>query len=133
VIWQSSIKRSHHFFGLIKKRRQQRRFTILSLKIHLLTLQLKGTVDFTLDGQHFTALNGGPVFKFNESVSFVVHCKNQEEIDYYRDSLLKDGGKEFQCGWLKDKFGLSWQVVPDRLLELLNVPTKKKPTGLCRQ
>jgi predicted 3-demethylubiquinone-9 3-methyltransferase (glyoxalase superfamily) len=63
------------------------------------------TVEFTLDGQHFTALNGGPGFTFNESVSFVVHCKNQEEVNHYWDSLLKDGGKESQCGWLKDKFG----------------------------
>lgn len=77
------------------------------------------TVGFTLFGQTFTALNGGPLFKFNESVSFVVHCDSQDEVDYYWDSLLKDGGKESQCGWLKDKFGLSWQVVPDRMMQLL--------------
>ncbi len=84
------------------------------------------TVGFTLNGQNFTGLNGGPIFKFNESVSFVVHCENQEEVDYYWDSLLKDGGKESQCGWLKDKFGLSWQVVPDRMIELLTDPDEKK-------
>lgn len=84
------------------------------------------TVDFTLNGQHFTALNGGPHFKFNEAVSFVVHCENQEEVDYYWDSLLKDGGRESQCGWLKDKFGLSWQIVPERMLELLAGPDKDK-------
>jgi len=76
------------------------------------------TVGFTLDGQNFTALNGGPIFKFNESVSFVVHCKTQEEVDDYWDKLVA-GGKESQCGWLKDKFGLSWQIVPDALLELI--------------
>jgi predicted 3-demethylubiquinone-9 3-methyltransferase (glyoxalase superfamily) len=77
------------------------------------------TASFSLDGQNFTALNGGPIFKFNESVSFVVHCKGQEEVDYYWEGLLADGGTESQCGWLKDKFGLSWQIVPDTLFELL--------------
>src|SRR6478735_2772268 len=77
------------------------------------------TVGFTLNGQKFTALNGGPIFKFNESVSFVVNCDSQEEVDYYWDKLLEGGGRESQCGWLKDKFGLSWQVVPVRMIELL--------------
>lgn len=90
------------------------------------------TVDFTLNGVQFTALNGGPNFKFNESVSFVVHCDNQEEIDYYWDSLLKDGGQESQCGWLKDKFGLSWQVVPDRLLKLISDPDKAKASRVMQ-
>lgn len=84
------------------------------------------TVEFTLSGEKFTALNGGPAFKFNESVSFVVHCNSQEEVDYYWDNLLKDGGKESQCGWLKDKFALSWQVVPDRLMEWLMDEDKEK-------
>ena len=76
------------------------------------------TVSFSLEGQEFTALNGGPLFKFNESISFVVHCKTQEEVDYFWEKLLA-GGQKSQCGWLKDKFGLSWQVVPDILIELL--------------
>lgn len=76
------------------------------------------TVAFTLNGQKFTALNGGPLFKFNESVSFVVNCDSQEEVDYYWDKLL-EGGQESQCGWLKDRFGLSWQIVPVRLMELI--------------
>jgi predicted 3-demethylubiquinone-9 3-methyltransferase (glyoxalase superfamily) len=71
-----------------------------------------------LDGLRFTALNGGPAFKFNEAVSFVVTCDTQDEIDYYW-SKLTAGGSEVQCGWLKDKFGLSWQIVPARIGELL--------------
>jgi predicted 3-demethylubiquinone-9 3-methyltransferase (glyoxalase superfamily) len=76
------------------------------------------TVGFDLDGQPFTALNGGPIFKFNESISFVVHCETQEEVDHYWEELL-EGGQESQCGWLKDKYGVSWQIVPDVLIELL--------------
>src|SRR3954469_13851332 len=75
------------------------------------------TVDFTIEGQRFTALNGGPVFKFNESISFVVHCKTQKEVDYYWKKLTA-GGKEIQCGWLRDKFGVSWQIVPEAFLEV---------------
>ena len=80
------------------------------------------TVSFELDGQRFTALNGGPMYKFNESVSFVVRCDSQEEIDYYWEKLTADGGMESQCGWMKDKFGLSWQIVPARLGELIANP-----------
>jgi predicted 3-demethylubiquinone-9 3-methyltransferase (glyoxalase superfamily) len=76
------------------------------------------TIAFELDGQKFTALNGGPFFKFNESVSFVVRCDSQQEVDYYW-SKLSAGGTESQCGWLKDKFGLSWQIVPARLPDLI--------------
>ena len=75
------------------------------------------TVGFELEGRAYTALNGGPMFRFNEAVSFVVHCKTQEEIDRYWSALL-DGGSPSQCGWLKDRYGLSWQIVPDLLLEL---------------
>lgn len=74
------------------------------------------TVDFQLDGQEFTALNGGPEFKFNEAVSQVVHCKTQEEVDYFWEKLSA-GGEIVECGWLKDKFGMAWQIVPDSLLE----------------
>src|SRR5882762_8708414 len=80
------------------------------------------TIEFEIEGQKFTALNGGPQFKFNESVSFVVHCKTQEEVDYFWEKLLAGGGQESMCGWLKDKFGLSWQITPDALLELLSDP-----------
>lgn len=74
------------------------------------------TVEFELDGQEFIALNGGPHFKFTEAISLAVHCQTQEEVDYYWEKLSVDGGQESQCGWLKDKYGLSWQIVPDALL-----------------
>ena len=76
------------------------------------------TVDFSLNGSPFVALNGGPMFSFNEAVSFQIMCKDQAEVDYYWDALTA-GGEESQCGWLKDRFGVSWQVVPTRLPELL--------------
>ena len=77
------------------------------------------TVEFELDGQRFIALNGGPQFQFNEAVSFVVNCRNQEEVDRYWDQLLAGGGQPVQCGWLRDRFGVSWQVTPTQLLELV--------------
>jgi|SRR3954468_19337551 predicted 3-demethylubiquinone-9 3-methyltransferase (glyoxalase superfamily) len=80
------------------------------------------TVQFDMHGQSFTALNGGPQFKFNEAVSFVIHCDDQKEVDYYWEKLIAGGGAPSQCGWLKDKFGLSWQVVPKVLFELLSNP-----------
>ncbi|MGE2737162.1 VOC family protein [Mycolicibacterium vaccae] len=76
---------------------------------------------FTLDGQRFIGINGGPVFPFTEAVSFTVDCEDQSEVDYYWDRL-SEGGQESQCGWLKDRFGLSWQIVPKRLLELTSDP-----------
>ncbi len=79
------------------------------------------TVGFELEGQSFTALNGGPLFKFNEAISFVVDCGTQEEVDHYWDGLLA-GGQAQQCGWLKDRYGLSWQIVPRILIELMSGP-----------
>ncbi|HXS12178.1 MAG TPA: VOC family protein [Acidobacteriaceae bacterium] len=79
------------------------------------------TIGFELDGQPFTALNGGPDHQFNEAVSFVVHCKSQAEIDDYW-TKLGDGGSEIACGWLKDRFGLRWQIIPDNIAELLRHP-----------
>ena len=84
------------------------------------------TVDFTLDGHQFTAINGGPDFKFNEAVSFLVNCADQAEVDYFWENLTADGGEEGPCGWLKDRFGLSWQIVPSRLGELLSDPDKDR-------
>jgi predicted 3-demethylubiquinone-9 3-methyltransferase (glyoxalase superfamily) len=88
----------------------------------------KGTVmtaNFQLDGQEFTALNGGPMFKFSPAISFVVHCETQEEVDEYW-AKLSAGGKENQCAWLDDKFGVSWQIVPNALIELLSDPDPAK-------
>ena len=83
------------------------------------------TVDFELDGQPFTALNGGPEFTFSEAVSFQVPCHDQDEVDHYW-SKLSDGGEEGPCGWLKDRFGLSWQIVPTVLLELVSDPDPER-------
>ena len=84
-------------------------------------------VEFELDGQTFTALNGGPIFKLNEAISFQVDCATQEEVDYYWEKLSEGGDeKAQQCGWLKDKYGLSWQIVPRVLVEMLNDPDAKK-------
>lgn len=81
-------------------------------------------VTFKLNGEKFMALNGGPQFKFNEAVSLVVDCETQKEIDHYWKSLIADGGSEGNCGWLKDKFGVSWQIVPSILPKLLSNPEK---------
>ena len=81
-------------------------------------------VIFEINGQKFMGLNGGPMFKFTEAVSFVIDCENQKEIDYYWDAFTKDGGEESMCGWCKDKFGLSWQVVPAVLGKLMGDPEK---------
>ena len=83
------------------------------------------TASFELEGQDFTALNGGPQFKFNEAISFVVSCRTQDEVDELWERL-SEGGKTQQCGWLKDKFGLSWQIVPVVLIELLGDPNPEK-------
>ncbi len=85
------------------------------------------TVAFELDGQAFTALNGGPLFKFNEAISFQVNCETQEEVDYYWEKLSEGGDKTAQqCGWLKDKYGVSWQVVPTVLPEMISDPDAAK-------
>jgi len=77
------------------------------------------TASFELEGEKFVALNGGPRFKFTEAISFVINCENQQEIDYFWNKLIGNGGQESMCGWLKDKYGLSWQVVPVELSSLL--------------
>lgn len=84
------------------------------------------TVEFELNGHRFTALNGGPIFRFTEAVSFAVHCKTQKEIDYYWKKLTSKGGMEIECGWLKDRYGLSWQIVYEGQLKMLLGKDKKK-------
>jgi predicted 3-demethylubiquinone-9 3-methyltransferase (glyoxalase superfamily) len=83
-------------------------------------------VNFQIEGQDFMALNAGPLFKFTEAISFVINCQTQEEVDYFWSKLIANGGQESQCGWLKDKFGLSWQVTPTILGELLADKDPKK-------
>ena len=86
-------------------------------------------VSFELLGQEFMAISAGPVFTFNESISFMVKCDTQDEIDYYWEKLTADGGQEGQCGWLKDRFGLSWQVVPANMVEMMDA---KDPEATAR-
>ena len=83
------------------------------------------TIAFELDGQEFTALNGGPQFKFNEAISLVVHCQDQKEIDYFWEKL-SEGGEKVECGWLKDKFGVAWQIVPEFLMQVLQGNDQQK-------
>lgn len=82
--------------------------------------------EFVLDGQAFTALNGGPHFKFSEAISLVVNCSGQQEVDYFWDALIAGGGAPAQCGWLKDKYGLSWQVVPTEAVAMMSDPDPVK-------
>jgi len=99
-------------------------------KVHQTTPYAQGTeragqvmtVEFELDGRRYVALNGGPDLRFNEAVSFMIGCAGQDEVDRYWDALVADGGQEGPCGWLTDRYGLSWQVVPNELLELISGP-----------
>lgn len=84
------------------------------------------TVAFELEGQSFLGLNGGPMFKLTEAVSFIIYCETQAEVDHYWNALTADGGQPSQCGWLKDKFGLSWQVTPTKLLDMVTSDDKAK-------
>src|SRR5881227_4174532 len=84
------------------------------------------TVEFELEGLKFVGLNGGPHFKFTEAVSFAISCETQEEVDYFWEKLTADGGQESQCGWLKDKYGLSWQIVPTVLIDMLHDKDSRK-------
>ena len=83
-------------------------------------------IEFEIEGQKFVALNGGPLFKFNESISFVINCETQEEVDYFWEKLTANGGEESACGWVKDKFGVSWQVTPTVLIDMLHDSDQQK-------
>ena len=112
---------ARYYAGIFKKSRIVRitRYPKAGHEIHGKPEGSVLTVEFELDGQRFTALNGGPHFKFNEAVSLEIHCDTQEEIDYYWEKLTAGGDpKAQQCGWLKDKYGLSWQVVPTEVTEM---------------
>jgi len=91
------------------------------------------TIDFEIEGQKFLALNGGPIFKFNEAISFQIYCETQDDVDYYWDKLTEGGDKNAQvCGWLKDKFGVSWQVVRNILVKMLQDKDSKKTENVMR-
>jgi len=103
------------------------RYTEAGREVHGRPAGAVMTVAFELDGQAFTALNGGPMFKFNEAISFQVNCETQEEVDYYWEKLSEGGDKRAQqCGWLKDKYGASWQVVPRALIDMMTDPDPEK-------
>jgi predicted 3-demethylubiquinone-9 3-methyltransferase (glyoxalase superfamily) len=103
------------------------RYGDVGFDVHHMPAGTVMTVEFELNGQTFLALNGGPIFKFNEAVSFVINCDSQEEIDYYWEKLSEGGDVAAQqCGWLKDKYGLSWQVVPSNMGEALSGPNADK-------
>jgi len=91
------------------------------------------TMNFRLKDQEFMALNGGDNFKFTEAVSFVVDCKDQAEVDFFWNTLTANGGEESMCGWLKDKYGLSWQIVPERLIDLIWDTKDKAASGRAQQ
>jgi predicted 3-demethylubiquinone-9 3-methyltransferase (glyoxalase superfamily) len=90
------------------------------------------SVSFELDGQRFMGLNAGPKFKFTEAVSFFVNCETQEEVDHFWEKLIAGGGEPNRCGWLKDKFGLSWQIVPSALFKLMNDPDPAKSRAVVQ-
>jgi predicted 3-demethylubiquinone-9 3-methyltransferase (glyoxalase superfamily) len=108
-----------------KKAKEAAGFYCSIFKNSKITSESPMVIIFELDGKRFMGLNAGPQFKFNEAVSFVVECETQEEIDYYW-GRLSEGGEEGQCGWLKDKFGVSWQIVPTILSKLMSDPSKSE-------
>jgi len=122
------------YVSVFKKSRiiQVNRYPAVGQEIHGRRAGSVMTVDFTLNGLRFTALNGGPQFKFNEAVSFVIHCDTQEEVDKYWNALTRDGGEESMCGWLKDKFGVSWQVTPNYLIEKMQDKDPKKSQAVMK-
>ena len=108
-------------------------YTEEGFDVHQMPAGTVMTIEFQLEGQQFVGLNGGPIFKFNEAVSFIINCETQEEIDYYWNKLGEGGDPKSQvCGWLKDKFGLSWQVTPTVLDDMISDPDKAKANRAMR-
>ena len=119
----------NHYTSIFKDSRTGRisRYGKEGQEIHKMPEGSIMVIEFELEGQSFTALNGGPVFTFNEAISFIVNCESQEEIDYYWNRLSEGGDPKSQmCGWLKDKFGLSWQVVPVALADMMDGTDKER-------
>jgi predicted 3-demethylubiquinone-9 3-methyltransferase (glyoxalase superfamily) len=130
-LWfDNEAEEAAHFYCSIFKNSKIERISRYGKEGYEIHGRPEGTVmvvEFQIDGQAFAALNGGPIFKFNEAVSFQVHCETQEEVDYYWEKLSEGGDEQAQqCGWLKDKYGLSWQVVPELLIEMLSGPDSEK-------
>jgi predicted 3-demethylubiquinone-9 3-methyltransferase (glyoxalase superfamily) len=130
-LWfDSQAEEAARFYtGIFKNSRMGKisRYTEAGTEVHGQPAGKVLTVEFELNGQPFTALNGGPHFKFTEAISFQIMCQDQEEVDFYWNKLGQGGDpKAQQCGWLKDKFGLSWQVVPTRMVELLSNSDREK-------
>jgi len=120
---------ARYYTGIFKNSKIGRisRYTEAGREVHGRPAGTVMTVEFELNGQPFTALNGGPLFKFNEAISFQIMCRTQEEVDHYWNKLSEGGDKQAQqCGWLKDKYGLSWQVVPTVLVEMMTDPDTEK-------
>jgi predicted 3-demethylubiquinone-9 3-methyltransferase (glyoxalase superfamily) len=120
---------ARYYTGIFKQSKLGKisRYTEAGHEVHGRPAGSVMTVEFELNGQPFTALNGGPLFKFNEAVSFQIMCETQEEVDHYWNRLTGGGDKQAQqCGWLKDKYGVSWRVVPTVLAELMSDPDKEK-------
>src|SRR5882724_10311604 len=120
---------ARYYTGIFKNSKIGRisRYTEAGHEVHGRPAGTVMTVEFELNGQPFTALNGGPLFKFNEATSFQIMCRTQEEVDHYWNKLSEGGDKQAQvCGWLKDKYGLSWQVVPTVLAEMMTDPDTEK-------
>ncbi|MDV7764553.1 VOC family protein [Peribacillus sp. CSMR9] len=102
-------------------------------QIHGKTMGSVMTVEFELEGQTFVALNGGPQFKFTEAISFIIHCEDQKELDYYWGKLSEAGDEKAQvCGWLKDQFGVSWQIIPENLTEMVNDSNPEKSERMMK-
>lgn len=119
----------NHYVSVFKNSKITRitRYGEAGREIHGKTPGTVMSISFELDGQEFSAINGGPEFQFTEAISFQVPCQSQEEVDYYWERLSEGGDPDAQqCGWLKDKFGLSWQIVPTALLDMFNDPNAKK-------
>ena len=136
-LWfDSNAEEAVHFYtSIFKKSKVGRiaRYGEEGYEIHGKRAGTVMTIEFELNGQTFTALNGGPVFKFNEAISFQVSCKTQEEIDYYWEKLSQGGDERAQqCGWLKDKYGVSWQIVPEVLGEMLQDKDAEVSNGVMK-
>ncbi len=136
-LWfDNNAEEAASFYTSIFRNSKIRNVTLYGNKGHEIHGKEEGTVmtvDFEIEGQKFLALNGGPIFKFNEAISFQIYCETQEEVDYYWEKLSEGGDeKAQQCGWLKDRYGVSWQVVPIVLIKMLQDKDPKKSESVMK-